>query len=104
MEWFFLILASFGEIFGVASINLFLKKRSLLWLGAVVVTFAFGFFFLALAMEKIPMATAYAVWTGLGATEALLSCIICFRDPAGILRLIFITFIFSSAVVFKILS
>src|SRR5690625_1204015 len=104
MEWFFLILASFGEIFGVASINLFLKKRSLLWLGAVVVTFACGFFFLALAMEESRMAPADAGWTGLGATGAVLSRIIFFREPAGILRLICLTFIICGAVGLKILG
>src|SRR5690625_7682225 len=90
MEWFFLILASFGEIFGVASINLFLKKRSLLWLGAVVFTFAFGFFFLALAMEKFQLPPPLPSGRGLGETGGDLPEAIFFRNPGAIPRLIFL--------------
>lgn len=104
MEWFFLVIASLGEILGVACINLFLKRKSLLWLGAVVVTFGFGFLFLSLAMESIPMGTAYAIWTGIGATGAVLAGILFFKEPASILRLLFLTCIVTGAVGLKMLS
>lgn len=104
MEWIFLMIASLGEVFGVASINIFLVKRSLLWLGVVVLTFGFSFFLLSLAMEVIPIGTAYAIWTGLGATGAVLSGIVFFKEPAGALRLLFLTFIITGAVGLKLLS
>lgn len=104
MEWFYLVLASVGEILGVASINLLIKRKSMIWLGAVVLTFGFGFVFLSMAMESIPMGTAYAIWTGLGATGAVLTGIIFFYEPAGIKRLLFLTFIIAGAVGLKMMS
>lgn len=67
MAWFYLLVASLGEILGVASINMYLKPRSWWWLLVVILVFSFGFYFLALAMREIPLATAYAIWTGLDA-------------------------------------
>lgn|SRR5690625_4198254 len=104
MAWFYLVIASFGEIFGVVSINIFLKKKSLTWLFILVLSFTFGFVFLALAMKEIPLGTAYAVWTGLGATGAVLMGIIFFRESASILRLFFLACIISGAVGLKLIG
>ncbi|MBO1001588.1 DMT family transporter [Pseudogracilibacillus auburnensis] len=104
MAWTYLIIASLGEIFGVASINMFLKRKSFLWLLAIVVTFTFGFIFLALAMKEIPLGTAYAIWTGLGATGAVIMGVLFFKEPAGLLRLLFLTCIISGAVGLKVVG
>jgi len=104
MAWVYLVIASFGEIFGVASINMFLKKKSLVWLGILILTFTFGFVFLALAMRDIPLGTAYAIWTGLGATGAVMMGVIFFKEPAGFLRLLFLTCIISGAVGLKVIG
>src|SRR5690625_2370868 len=104
MAWFYLIIASFGEIFGVASINMFLKKKSFFWLFILVLTFTFGFVFLALAMRDIPLGTAYAIWTGLGATGAVLMGIFVFKESASMIRIFFLTCIICGAVGLKIVS
>lgn len=104
MAWFYLIIASFGEIFGVLCINLYLQKRSLARLGLLVVTFTFGFVFLSLAMQSIPMGTAYAVWTGLGAAGAVLIGIFFFKEGANWKRLLFLACIISGAVGLKLFS
>lgn len=102
MSWFYLFIASFGEIFGMATINLYIQKRSLFRLFLIVITFTFGFLFLALAMKEIPLATAYAVWTGLGATGAVIMGIFFFREPISFLRIIFLTLIITGAVGLRI--
>lgn len=102
MVWVFLVLASLGEIFGVMSINLYLRKRNLFWLMAIVLTFSIGFYFLSLAMRDIPMGTAYAIWTGLGAAGAVLMGIIFFKEAAGWKRILFLCFIISGAVGLKL--
>lgn len=102
MAWFYLILASFGEIFGVMCINLFLRKKSFFRLLMLVVSFSFGFLFLSLAMRDIPMGTAYAVWTGLGAAGAVLIGIVFFREPAGWKRMLFLSMIIGGAVGLKL--
>ncbi|MCM3741343.1 multidrug efflux SMR transporter [Oceanobacillus luteolus] len=104
MAWFYLFLASFGEIFGVASINMYLKKRSWKWLLTLVVVFGLGFYFLALAMRDIPLGTAYAIWTGLGATGAVIMGVVFFKEKMSILRIIFLTFIISGAVGLRLAS
>jgi paired small multidrug resistance pump len=104
MAWFYLVMASFGEIFGVTSINLFLKTKKVIWIFFIGVTFTFGFIFLALAMREIPLGTAYAVWTGLGATGAVLMGIVFFKEAAGVIRILCLTCIITGAVGLKIVS
>lgn len=104
MAWFYLVIASFGEIFGVACINMYLKRKSLFWFLMLVLSFSFGFLFLRLAMNDIVLGTAYAIWTGLGATGAVLMGILVFREPASMKRIIFLTCIISGAVGLKLLS
>lgn len=104
MAWFYLVLASFGEILGVFSIQLYLKNKSLARLSLVVLTFTFGFIFLSLAMRDIPMGTAYAVWTGLGAAGAVLIGILFFKEEASWKRLFFLLCIIGGAVGLKLFS
>lgn len=40
-----------------------------------------------LAQKQIPMGTAYAVWTGIGAVGTLLTGILAYGEPAGVMRL-----------------
>ncbi|MHA6260154.1 DMT family transporter [Sporosarcina sp. CAU 1771] len=102
MAWIFLVIASFGEILGVLCINIFNEKRSLKNLLLMVLSFSFGFLFLALAMKEIPMGTAYAIWTGLGAAGAVLMGILFFKEPAGWKRIGFLSLIVAGAVGLKI--
>lgn len=104
MAWFYLFLASFGEIFGVTAINLYIQKKSFLRLMLVIATFSFGFYFLSLAIEEITLSTAYAVWTGLGATGSVLMGIFFFKEQASILRIFFLVCIISGAVGLRLLS
>lgn|SRR5690625_4885910 len=104
MAWFYLVIASFGEIFGVASINIFLKRKNFFWLLMLVLTFTFGFIFLGLAMREIPLGTAYAIWTGLGATGAVIMGIFFFKEPASLLRILFLTCIITGAVGLKVIG
>lgn len=43
--------------------------------------------FLWLAQRTIPMGTAYAVWTGIGAVGTFVAGVVLFGDPAGALRI-----------------
>lgn len=104
MTWFYLVIASFGEIFGVMSIRFYIQKKTITRLLLVVVTFGFGFYFLALAMKRIPLSTAYAVWTGLGAAGAVIMGILFFKESAGWKRMLFLFFIIAGAVGLKIVD
>lgn len=104
MAWIFLVIASLGEIFGVMCINLYVQRKTFFWLSMIVVSMGFGFLFLSMAMRGIPLGTAYAVWTGLGAAGAVLIGITFFRESAGWKRLLFLTLIIAGAVGLKILE
>jgi paired small multidrug resistance pump len=104
LAWIYLVLASFGEIFGVMFINLYLQKRTIARLFLIIVTFGIGFLFLSRAMLEIPMPTAYAIWTGLGAAGAVLIGIIFFHEPAGLKRIFFLACIITGAAGLKLVG
>lgn len=70
----------------------------------LVLTFSFGFIFLALAMRDIQLGTAYAVWTGLGATGAVIMGMFFFNESVNVKRILFLTCIISGAVGLKLFS
>lgn len=104
MAWFYLAIASLGEIFGVTFINLYLKEKRLHWMIALILAFTFGFVFLALAMKEIQLGTAYAIWTGLGATGAVLMGILFFHEAVNFKRIFFLACIILGAVGLKLVS
>lgn len=104
MAWIYLFLASFGEIFGMMCINLYLHKRTINRLLLIVITFGIGFLFLSKAMQEIPMAMAYAIWTGLGASGAVLMGIIFFNEPAELKRIFFLVCIITGAAGLKLVG
>lgn len=60
-----------------------------LTLGVMVASFAL----LSQAMKTLPMGTAYAVWTGIGALGAVIVGILVFREPATAGRIFFLSLI-----------
>ncbi|PEC18965.1 DMT family transporter [Bacillus cereus] len=68
MAWISLILAGLFEMFGVAMINKLHKDRNWQSLVLLILGFGLSFIFLAYAMKTLPMGTAYAIWTGIGAS------------------------------------
>jgi quaternary ammonium compound-resistance protein SugE len=51
-------------------------------------------FFLSSAIKTMPMGTAFAIWTGIGALGAVLVGIIVFNEPKDAMRLVYVGFIF----------
>jgi quaternary ammonium compound-resistance protein SugE len=59
---------------------------------------------LALALKTLPMGTAYAVWTGIGAVGTAILGIALFGDPAGIARIACIGLIVAGIVGLKLVT
>ncbi|CAN5510849.1 quaternary ammonium compound efflux SMR transporter SugE [soil metagenome] len=59
---------------------------------------------LALALKTLPMGTAYAVWTGIGAVGTAILGIVLFGDPAGAARIGCIGLIVAGIVGLKLVS
>lgn len=104
MAWLYLFIASFGEIFGVMSINVYIRKKTFGWLAMIVVTMGLGFVFLSMAMQTIQLGTAYAVWTGLGAAGAVIFGILFFDESASWKRMLFLSLIITGAVGLRLLE
>jgi len=54
--------------------------------------------------EAIPVGTAYAVWTGIGAAGTVLIGIAAFGEPADLPRILFLTLLIGSLVGLKLVS
>ena len=89
MHWFLLVLAGLLEVgwaIGLKSSHGFTR----FWPSvATLVLMALSFFLLASALKHLPIGTAYAVWTGIGALGALIVGVIVFRESLTPARLLF---------------
>ena len=85
MHWLYLIAAGFFECGFTTCLKLSDGLTKLGWSVAFVLLSIVSFGLLTLAAQKIPLGTAYAVWTGIGAVGTALIGIIWFKDPAHLL-------------------
>ncbi|MCS0674011.1 multidrug efflux SMR transporter [Cytobacillus firmus] len=104
MSWVFLILAGLFEMTGVTMINSWHKKRNWQSLFLLLGGFGASFIFLALAMKELPMGTAYAVWTGIGAAGGAILGMILYGEPKDAKRIFFIAMVLSAAIGLKLVS
>lgn len=107
MNWILLIIAG---LFEVAFASCLAKAKTAsgndvyLWYGAFLVTLVISMTLLVKASQTLPIGTAYAVWTGIGAVGTVLVGIVFFNDPAGFWRLFFISTLIASVVGLKFIS
>ncbi|MGA1940127.1 DMT family transporter [Arcobacter sp. YIC-310] len=102
--WLYLILAGLLEV-GFASMLKLTENFTKLIPTIIFLVFASSsFYFLTKAVESIPIGTAYAVWTGIGAFGTILIGILFYNEAAGILRLFFLFTLISSIVGLKLVS
>lgn len=104
MSWFFLILAGCFEMFGVVMINRLHHKRDWQSLLLLIIGFGGSFLFLALAMKELAMGTAYAIWTGIGASGGAILGILLYGESRNWKRLLFIAMVLGAAVGLKLVS
>ena len=104
MAWILLVLAGLFEMFGVAMINKIYKVRNWKTVIQMVLGFGASFILLSFAMETLPMGTAYAIWTGLGASGGAVLGMLLYGEPKDWKRLVFITMVLASAVGLKLVS
>ncbi len=89
MAWFYLLLGGVFEIGWPLGFKLAATTSyRMLFIGLSIVSMALSGLFLYLAQRTIPIGTAYAVWTGIGAVGTLLIGIFLFHDSANLMRLL----------------
>lgn len=104
MAWFALIVAGFLEVFGVAMMNRWQIKKDFTTIAALIIGFGCSLALLSYSMNTIPMGTAYAIWTGIGAAGGALVGMIFFKESTDWKRILFIFLILAAAIGLKLFS
>lgn len=104
MAWICLILAGVFEVFWSTCLKFsngfHVLKFSLLTIAGMV----FSFLLLAQATKHLPLGTAYAIWTGIGALGAVTVGIVLFKEPLTLPRICFILLLLVGIVGLKFTS
>ena len=104
MAWFILVLAGLfetGWAVGLKASNGFTRLWPSVW---TAVAMAISVVLLGIAMKTLPVGTAYAVWTGIGAVGAVILGIVLFEEPAGAARLLSVFLIVAGIVGLKLVT
>jgi len=102
MAWTVLILAGLLEIGWAVGLKYTDGFTRLLPSALTIVAMAGSMWLLALALRTIPIGTAYAVWTGIGAVGTAALGIMLFAEPATAVRLMSIGLILAGIVGLKL--
>lgn len=103
MGWLYLILAGLFEIGWPVGLKMAQQAETRLSGIVIAVSFmAASGFLLWLAQKQIPMGTAYAVWTGIGAAGTFLVGIWFYGDASSLARYLGVLLIIAGVVVLKL--
>lgn len=107
MAWILLIIAGLFEIAFTTCLS---KARAAtgvdyaLWLTGFFISMGLSMYLLYRATLVLPMGTAYAVWTGIGAAGTAIIGILFFKEPAQLWRVFFITTLIASIIGLKLVG
>ena len=104
MAWIYLTVAGFFEIgwaIGLKYTDGFTRLLPSLWTLASMIL---SIVLLGLALRTLPVGTAYAVWTGIGAVGTAALGIYLFAEPATVARLLCIGLILSGIIGLKLVT
>lgn len=90
MAWLYIFIASIFEISWAVGLKYSLGFTQLKASVFTVVTMIFSYIFLSRGAKQLPIGTAYAVWTGIGAVGTAIYGILFFNEPKELLRIVFI--------------
>lgn len=107
MNWIVLIIAGLFEVafaFCLGKAKVATGNVMYLWYVGFFVALCISMGLLIKATQTLPIGTAYAVWTGVGAVGTVLVGIFVFKEPATFLRIFFITTLIASIIGLKVVS
>ncbi len=107
MNWIILIIAGLFEVafaFCLGKAKLVTGNEVYLWYAGFLVALTSSMLLLIKATQTLPIGTAYAVWTGIGAVGTVLIGILVFKEPINFWRVFFIITLIGSIVGLKSIS
>jgi len=107
MNWIILIIAGLFEVsfaFCIGKAKETTGSEMYIWYAGFLITLSISMTLLIKATQTLPIGTAYAVWTGIGAVGTVLVGIFVFKEPTTFLRLLFIATLIGSIIGLKSVS
>lgn len=107
LYWIYLIVAGLFEIGWPLGLKMAQEgegNRSMMGVAIAVISIACSGFLLFLAQREIPMGTAYAVWSGIGAAGTFIVGVLFFGDASILARWIGVALIIAGVVTLKVAS
>ena len=104
MSWILVIIAGLFEVgftFCLGKTKDAVGPAAAWWWTGFIVALTISMLLMMKALQTIPIGTAYAVWTGIGAAGTVLIGILFFKDPASFWRLFFLTTLIGSIIGLK---
>ena len=92
-SWIALFLAGLFEISWAIGLKFSQGFNKLLPSVITVAGMIFSFIFLSIALKKLPLSIAYAVWTGIGIAGTSILGVIFLQEAATISKIVFVSFI-----------
>ncbi len=107
MNWIILIIGGLFEVlftFCIGKAKTSVGNEMYLWYLGFLVSVTISMGLLIKATQTLPLGTAYAVWSGIGAVGTVLMGIILFKEPTDFWRIFFIFTLIASIVGLKAVS
>lgn len=103
MGWIYLLIAAVFEVGWTLGLKMAsVSSAKVLWIIFSIIVMGLSGVFLYLAQKEIPVGTAYAIWTGIGASCTFLIGVIFFHDTLSVLRVLALFLIIAGVIMLKI--
>jgi len=93
MAWISLVIAGVFEVVWATGLKYSEGFTKLIPSVITIVGMIISFYLLSIATKTLPIGTAYAIWTGIGALGAVIVGIMFFNEPVNAWRVLFLCFI-----------
>ncbi len=107
MNWIILIVAGLFEVAFTFCLGKAKESTGILiylWYTGFLISLVISMTLLVRASQTLPIGTAYAVWTGIGAIGTAIVGILIFKEPASFFRLLFLSTLIVSIIGLKAVS
>lgn len=107
MSWIYLIVAGLFEVLFVFSMGKAREssgKQAFIWHLLFAVAISLSMWLMMKATKQIPLGTAYAVWTGIGAVGSVIIGMLFFKETVTVWRIFFLFTLISSIIGLKLVS
>jgi quaternary ammonium compound-resistance protein SugE len=107
MDWMLLMIAGLFEVAFASCLGKAKEttgNEMYFWYAGFGVSLAISMVLLVKASQSLPIGTAYAVWTGIGAVGTVMMGIMVFKDPVDFWRVFFLVTLIGSIIGLKLVS